>query len=84
MAPAEKDLITVYKKVQKENSVEKNALKRITNLYAFTIPVNTFFNNVMIMTEDLSVRENRLLLLKRIKDLFVDEADFQKIVIKGN
>lgn len=38
-------------------------------------PVDDFFDHVMVMTEDTSRRENRLLLLKQLRALFLQVAD---------
>ncbi len=38
-------------------------------------PVDDFFDHVMVMTEDKARRENRLLLLKKLRELFLHVAD---------
>jgi glycyl-tRNA synthetase beta chain len=38
-------------------------------------PVDAFFDNVMVMTEDKALRENRLLLLFQLRALFLQVAD---------
>ena len=38
-------------------------------------PVDTFFEDVMVMAEDTAVRQNRLVLLKQLSDLFLRVAD---------
>lgn len=38
-------------------------------------PIDQFFDRVMVMTDDLSKRENRLLLLKKLRALFLQVAD---------
>lgn len=38
-------------------------------------PVDTFFDKVLVMTEDKPRRENRLLLLKKLRGLFLHVAD---------
>jgi glycyl-tRNA synthetase beta chain len=42
-------------------------------------PVDDFFDGVMVMTDDLSLRRNRLALLAEIAALFDGVADFSKI-----
>ena len=37
--------------------------------------VDAFFDNVMVMDDDLAVRNNRLALLKQLHDLFIGIAD---------
>ena len=41
--------------------------------------VDSFFDNVMVMAEDETVRQNRLALLSEINSLFINFADFSKI-----
>ncbi|GAB6096357.1 glycine--tRNA ligase subunit beta [Desulfatiferula olefinivorans] len=52
------------------------ALGEIATLRA---PVDTFFDDVMVMAEDMALRNNRLALLSDIAGLFADIADFSKI-----
>ena len=42
-------------------------------------PVDAFFDKVMVMAEDLKIRNNRLALLGKIAELFTNFADFSKI-----
>ncbi len=42
-------------------------------------PVDTFFDDVMVMDEDQSLRNNRLALLRQVAALFDQFADFSKI-----
>ncbi len=44
--------------------------------------VDGFFDNVLVMAEDLKVRQNRLALLSEINSLFTNFADFSKIAIE--
>lgn len=37
--------------------------------------VDSFFDDVMVMTDDLALRSNRLALLKQLRDLFLEVAD---------
>jgi len=45
--------------------------------------VDQLFDQVFIMAEDMTVRENRLRLLKASAALFMDLADFREIVTQG-
>lgn len=45
-----------------------------------TQPIDVFFGEVMVMAEDVAVRNNRLALLKAITDLTAKVADISKIV----
>jgi len=46
-------------------------------------PIDTFFDEVMVMAEDEEIRFNRLSLLEEISKLFHRVADFSKIVTDG-
>jgi glycyl-tRNA synthetase beta chain len=45
-----------------------------------TQPIDAFFGAVMVMVEDVAVRNNRLALLKAITNLTINMADLSKIV----
>ena len=47
----------------------------LTVLSGLRPAVDAFFDNVMVMDEDLAVRNNRLALLKQLHSLFVGIAD---------
>ena len=51
----------------------------ISYLAALRKPIDDFFENVMIMDEDLKVRENRMKLLNRFVAVFANVADFGKM-----
>jgi len=53
-------------------------LLTIANIQPF---VDAFFTDVMIMAKNPKIRENRLLLLKEISNLFANIADFSKIAV---
>ena len=78
--PAEKALHTAYAEVQASLNAEATlgeVLQAIeSNLIA---PINTFFDEVMVMVEDEAVRHNRLALLQAIRDLTKDYADFSEL-----
>ncbi len=44
-------------------------------------PVDRFFEDVMVMTEDDAVRDNRLALLSSLRSLFLDVADVSRLSI---
>ena len=45
-------------------------------------PVDAFFDNVMVMHENLAIRNNRLTLLSMIRELFLGVADIAKIRVE--
>jgi glycyl-tRNA synthetase beta chain len=46
---------------------------------ALRIPVDAYFDGVMVMVDDPDVKGNRLALLTEVGRLFEDIADFSKI-----
>jgi glycyl-tRNA synthetase beta chain len=81
---AEKDL---YQEVATcEQELEKvlaerdygGVLERLSELKG---PIDHFFDEVMVLDEDLSLRQNRLALLTRIANLFQQLADFSRLVL---
>ena len=49
-------------------------------LATFVPIIDKFFEDVMVMDEDVSVRNNRLRILAKVDDEFLKLADFTKIV----
>lgn len=47
----------------------------LSHLSGLRTPVDTFFDKVLVMTDDKKRRENRLLLLKQLRELFLHVAD---------
>jgi len=68
----------VRARVEKLSSADDYAavLKEITSLKA---AVDEFFEEVMVMTDEREVRENRVRLLQEVRALFSEVADFSKI-----
>ena len=44
-------------------------------------PVDAFFDGVMVNVEDSPLRDNRLNLLKRLRDLFLEVADISLLAV---
>ena len=84
LSQAEKDLykaLTVCEqKIQ--NPLEKRdyigVLEQLSGLKA---PIDHFFDEVLVLDEDMSLRQNRLALLTHIAGLFQQLADFSRIVL---
>jgi glycyl-tRNA synthetase beta chain len=76
VAKREKPL--VEKRVSEEDF--KKALRHLLNLRE---PIDRFFDNVFVMTEDRAIRKNRLALLRFVRGLFMTYGDFSKIVVEG-
>ena len=80
--PSETALYAAYQGVKSQVGLKmaqgdlEGALRVIATLRA---PVDKFFDDVMVMTDDEALRDNRLALLKAIAGLFDRMADFSKI-----
>ena len=59
---------------------KKDFLGALDVLKKISTPIDSFFDSVMVMDEDLTIRRNRLALLKAIDGLTGKIADFGKIV----
>ncbi len=55
----------------------------LTKLVALKDPVDRFFDQVLVMTDDEVIRGNRLALLTRIQELFLRTADVSKLQDSG-
>lgn len=64
-----------------EKGKYKEALLKAAEIRPF---VDSFFDDVMVMVEDVKIRENRLSLLKNVSALFTRFADFSLIAVDGN
>jgi glycyl-tRNA synthetase beta chain len=74
---AEKELFLALKKV--EADFPENPEAQLKVLASLREPVDTFFDEVMVMAEDESVRNNRLALLNRLRGLFLKLADISRL-----
>ncbi len=63
---------------------ERDYAKLLTQLAALQPAIDTFFDDVLVMAEDPSLRANRLALLNRIGRNVYTVADLTKLVIAGN
>ena len=80
--PCEQVLYDAFQKVKQEISedIEKAAFDRaLLAVSTLKGPVDGFFDGVMVLTDDKSLKQNRLALLGEIADLFAIFADFSKI-----
>ena len=53
--------------------------KALTSLAVLRDDVDNFFDNIMVMDEDLSLRDNRLALLSQLRGLFLEVADLSRL-----
>ena len=60
--------------------IEKRAYTdALQQLAALRAPVDEFFDGVMVMTDDVAIRNNRLALLFELRSLFLDIADISRL-----
>ncbi|MBC8282883.1 MAG: glycine--tRNA ligase subunit beta [Nitrospinae bacterium] len=83
--PAEKQLYQAFLNLRNpvlDHIENKEFSKALEKMGEIKPAVDEFFDNVMVMVDDPSLRKNRLCLLRDISGLFSDLADFSKIVLK--
>jgi glycyl-tRNA synthetase beta chain len=60
---------------------QRRYTEALTALAGLRVPVDRFFDKVMVMTEDQALQRNRLALLSELRDLFLDIADISQLSI---
>jgi len=73
----ERALYAAYQAVQKPANTERDALTALARLRP---AVDAFFNKVLVMAEEPTVRNNRLALVYAVKSTYDQMADFSKIL----
>lgn len=77
----EVELYKKYLEIKSLYSKEVDFKEKIKILYKLNEPITAFFDNVLVISKDDIIKNNRLLLLKQVKELFDNFADFSKIVL---
>ncbi len=75
---AERDLADIFKSISEKVAplvASKNYQAALSELAALKLPIDTFFDNVMVMSDDEAVKINRLTLLNEIRNSFFAIAD---------
>ena len=62
----------------------RNYVAALRLLASLREPVDDFFERVMVMAEDLAKRNNRLALLSRLRNLFLQVADISLLQFKSD
>jgi glycyl-tRNA synthetase beta chain len=81
---SESALLGSLKKVESdvESSLGNGRYDQVlTHIASLRGPIDAFFDGVLVMAENESIRNNRLALLQRIADLFERFADFSKLSV---
>ena len=76
---AEKALYDAYKKVRDHVKGSRSVNDFLSSFMEMIPAVNQFFDDVLVMDEDLSIRQNRLALLQDISALADGRADFSEL-----
>lgn len=80
--PAERELYQAFQAMKKsvDSSIATGAwMDALAGVATLRVPVDSFFDKVMVMAEDERVRTNRLALLTEIAGMFRLIADFSRI-----
>ena len=76
----EQDLYAAYEKAKASLSPASTTGAVVSALRELLVePINAFFDGVLVMDEDESIRQNRLALLQGIRDLTKGHADFSQL-----
>ncbi len=82
----EKELYTTFA------IIKKNVLPLISSgefaraqrfIFRMRSVINSFFDNILVMTDDKRIRRNRLALLQGISELLIQVADYSRVVVEG-
>ena len=83
---AEKDLYAAFTDIKdrvKEKTRSLDFRGALADIASLRIPVDAFFDTVMVMDKDAEVKNNRLALLAGITGLFAGIADFSRLVLSA-
>lgn len=72
-----------YEKDYKDFLNKKDYKNLFFKLLDFKAVLNNYFDKVLVMVDDETLKGNRLALLERFNGYFIPLADFSKIVLKG-
>jgi glycyl-tRNA synthetase beta chain len=81
--PAEQELAKALAEKEKEVAplfIDKDYSAVLTALADLRETIDNFFNNVMVMTDDEALRNNRIALLNQLRNLFLQVADISLLV----
>ena len=53
------------------------------SIFPLYLPINAFFERILVMEKDQDLRKNRLRLMAEVRESFMAVADYSKIVIRG-
>lgn len=77
--PEEKELLAAVVRAETRIAEEKSVVTALEEIKNLVMPINAFFDKVLVMADEASIRESRLGLLQRIANLIKPFADFSKL-----
>lgn len=80
--PAEKELVTALNHLEKEWKgliADRNYARAFNEIAKLQPPLANLFDTVLILAEDMKIRNNRIALLQKVFSYFVQLLDFSKI-----
>jgi glycyl-tRNA synthetase beta chain len=86
MTPPEQELLDegTHRSIAFNASVERREyFEALNGLVGLRSALDTFFEKVMVMTDETKLRGNRLALLSMLQSVFLRVADFSEIVTEG-
>jgi len=81
--PQEKNLINRFKEINESYFKATNLKDKFNILLLLNEPVTNFFDDILIMCDDINLRNSRLSLISKIKTLIGEFADFSQITFEG-
>ena len=67
----------LYSAVISQNTDEEDMYSYIKNLEELIVPIDNFFDKVLVMDKDEKIKNNRIALLNLLKEKFLKICDFQ-------
>ena len=76
----ERILVEELKKLRRKINNELDDFEEVLNkISSLHIPLNNFFDNVMVNVKDITIKQNRLSILNEVLKILQTYADFSKI-----
>ncbi|MED1205102.1 glycine--tRNA ligase subunit beta [Heyndrickxia acidicola] len=80
--PQEQELYNRYLEIAHSTDSERNMEKVFKDLAALTPVINDYFDNTMVMANDVRVKENRLSQMRSLADIIERFASLNEIIVK--
>ena len=78
----EQELYNRYLEITRSTESELNMKEMFNALAALTPVINDYFDNTMVMANDVMVKENRLSQMRRLADIIERFASLNEIIVK--